>query len=116
MDAKQEIARKNDQLDLKDKTINLLKRLCDIHDDEGVSDGQVLISNYGMFEAEHVIKSLFGQFGHVEHIEFYPYSSMAVVEMRKLHLLISYLRGTTQPALSCVKSSLIVSVYLIQYN
>ena len=83
VDAKQEIARKDDQLALKDKTINLLKRLCDIRDDEGDSDSQVLVSNFGMFEAEHVIKSLFGQFGRVEHIEFYPYSSLAVVEFEE---------------------------------
>ena len=80
VDTRQEIARKDDQLALKDKTINLLKRLCDIRDDEGESDNQVLVSNFGAFEAEHVIKSLFGQFGHIQHIEFHPWRSMAVVE------------------------------------
>lgn len=80
MDAKQEIAHKDDQLTLKDKDTKLLKQLCDIRDDEGDSDCQVLVSNFGTFEAEHVIKSLFGQFGRVDNIEFYPWNGMAVVE------------------------------------
>lgn len=76
VDTRQEIARKDDQLALKDKTINLLKWLCDIRDDEGESDNQVLVSNFGAFEAEHVIKSLFGQFDRIQHIDFYPWKSM----------------------------------------
>ena len=80
VDTKQEIARKDDQLALQAKAIDLLKQLCDLRDDEGVPGNQVLVSNFGTFETEHVIKSLFGQFGRIENIELYPWSYMAVVE------------------------------------
>ena len=80
VDTKQEIVLKDNQLALKDKTINLLKQLCQIRNDSGVSDNQVLISNFGSFEAEHVIKSVFGQFGRIQHIDFHPWKSMAVIE------------------------------------
>lgn len=80
VDTKQEIARKDDQLALQAKAIDLLKQLCDLRDDEGVPGNQVLVSNFGTFETEHVIKSLFGQFGRIENTELYPWSYMAVVE------------------------------------
>ena len=80
VDTKQEMAHKDNQLALKDKTIDLLKQLCQIRNDSGESDSQVLVSNFGRFDDEHVIKSLFGQFGRIQHIDFHPWRSMAVIE------------------------------------
>lgn len=79
VDTRQEIAHKDDQLTFKDKTIDLLKQLCDFRDD-GESKNQVLVSNFDFIEDEHVIKSVFGQFGRIEHIDFFPWSSIAVVK------------------------------------
>lgn len=80
VDTRQEITCKDDQLALKDKTIDLLKQLCDLRDDEGDSESQVLVSNFDFGEDEHVIKSLFGQFGRIDHVDLYPWSGIAVIE------------------------------------
>ena len=80
VDTRQEITCKDDQLALKDKTIDLLKRLCDLRDDERESKNQVLVSNFGFVEDENVIKCVFGQFGRIKHINFYPWRSIAVIE------------------------------------
>ena len=73
----EERARKNNQ----DKIINLFKRLCDLRDADGDPDKQVLITNIDFWEQEHVLKSLFGQFGCIRRIEDYAWSGrMAVVE------------------------------------
>ena len=66
-------------VDLTEK-IDLVKQLADLR---GVGDGffcAVLVSNLPDGATEQMIKSLFGMHGTVDHIEFYPYSNMAVVD------------------------------------
>jgi hypothetical protein len=73
------------EITCKEKAINSLKRLCDARDSEGVSDNQVLVSNFGVVEAEHIFKSLFGNFGRVQRIEFYPLRNIAVIQFEETY-------------------------------
>ena len=83
MDTEQELACKDNELALKDDTIDVLKELCDLRDDYGKSDSQVLISNFGEADTEHVLKSMFGQFGRIQNVDFYPWRCIAVIEFEE---------------------------------
>ena len=80
-DLEKERASKDNQ----DKMLNIFKRLCHLRDADGDPDRQVLITNISFLEQEHVLKSLFGQFGRIRRIEVYATAwsgaqRMAVVE------------------------------------
>ena len=71
------------QNDNQNKMMNLFKRLCDLRDADGDPNKQVLVTNIDFCEQEHVLKSLFGQFGRIRRIETYTMSwsgRVAVVE------------------------------------
>jgi hypothetical protein len=83
MDTEIEIAGKENQIALKDETIELLKQLCNFRDPYGVCDNQVLISHFSEGTNVHHLKSLFGQFGRIQHVDFFPWKSMAVIEFEE---------------------------------
>ena len=59
---------------------NHLKELLDLRCEDNHSDYEVLVTNLSFDTKEDMIKSLFGQHGRIDRIEFYPSSNMAVVE------------------------------------
>lgn len=83
METEIEIACKDNELALKDETIELLKQLCDFRDACGDSDNQVLISHFSDSTTVHHLKCVFGQFGRIGHVDFYPWRSMAVIEFEE---------------------------------
>jgi hypothetical protein len=83
MDTEIEIASKENQIALKDVTIELLKQLCNFRDPYGDCDNQVLISHFSEGTTVHHLKSLFGQFGRIQHVDFFPWKSMAVIEFEE---------------------------------
>ena len=61
--------------------IALIKELADLRcGDNFSSECELLVSNLAYGTTERMIKSLFGQHGKVDCIEFYPDNNMAVVE------------------------------------
>ena len=83
METEIEVACKDNEIALKDETIELLKQLCDFRDAYGDADNQVLISHFSYGTTVHHLKSVFGQFGRIQHVDFYPWRSMAVIEFEE---------------------------------
>ena len=77
------IAGKDNEMALKDETIEQLKQLCDFRDEYGDSANQVLVSHFSGGTTVHHLKSLFGQFGRIQHVDFYPWRSMAMIEFEE---------------------------------
>ena len=83
METEIEMACKDNELALKDETIELLKQLCNFRDAYGDYHNQVLISHFSDSTTVHHLKSVFGQFGRIGHVDFYPWRSMAVIEFEE---------------------------------
>lgn len=68
------------KISAKDRVIAILKKLCEERDGNCVPEHQVLVTNFDTYVNEHMIRSLFGQFGRMDQVEFYGYRQIAVVE------------------------------------
>ena len=83
MESEIALAGKDNEIALKDETIEQLKQLCDFRDACGDSANQVLILHFSEGTTVHHLKSLFGQFGRIQHVDFYPWRSMAMIEFEE---------------------------------
>ena len=74
--------REQERMAKKDADMTLVKRLCDqrAEFEFEYANNAVVVGNLGFGTTEDMLKSLFGQHGHVKTVKLYDYSSIAVVE------------------------------------